>query len=233
MAFKIILIISAAAATVSLTTLAHTTAAAQSIQELEAKCMKNDANACFIAAGKYEDDASSEQNKIRSAELYTTACDFGHAWACSNLGLLYNKGHGVQKDHGKAKALFQKACDSGLGAGCFNLGEMYENGTGVTRDIRAAEQLYKKSCDAKFILGCEYFKKSEAEVVCFKIGQTRNMDNLVRTNLIESFGIKDAKQLALTQMIIESEFRLGNGKDCVRWLLSGWKSEQIQSSRQP
>ncbi|MCI7582086.1 tetratricopeptide repeat protein, partial [Campylobacter sp.] len=57
----------------------------------------------------------------KAVELYKKACDGGNMLGCSNLGTMYAKGSGVEKDFSKAKQLFKKACDGGDMDGCRNL----------------------------------------------------------------------------------------------------------------
>ena len=58
------------------------------------------------------------------------ACDGGNMLGCTNLGVMYTNGNGVEKDFSKAAQLFKKACDGGEVRGCTNLGVMYVNGNG-------------------------------------------------------------------------------------------------------
>ena len=66
---------------------------------------------------------------------------------CGKLGLLYEGGRGVPRDHGRATKLHAKACDGGWEAGCTNMGRMYEDGTGVARDLAADAKYYRRGCD--------------------------------------------------------------------------------------
>ena len=53
---------------------------------------------------------------------------------CGKLGVMYEKGNGVEKDLGKAAELFKKACDGGEMLGCRNLGIMYKKCNGAEKD---------------------------------------------------------------------------------------------------
>ena len=81
------------------------------------------------------------------------------ALGCSNLGLLYQSGQGVNQDYQKAAQLYQKACDSGEAVGCFGLGFLYKNGQGVRQDFSTAKQYYGKACDLGFQIGCNWYRK--------------------------------------------------------------------------
>jgi TPR repeat protein len=56
-----------------------------------------------------------------AARLYAQACRLGGALGCSNLGALYARGRGVERDFDEARRLFTRACATGSAAGCDNL----------------------------------------------------------------------------------------------------------------
>jgi TPR repeat protein len=62
----------------------------------------------------------------RVRELYKTACEHGSGLGCSNLGALYAKGIGVERDTADAQWLFERACQTGCATGCNNLIALYE-----------------------------------------------------------------------------------------------------------
>ena len=45
---------------------------------------------------------------------------------CNNLGVMYEKGNGVEKNEQKAVQLYKKACDGGEMLGCRNLDIIYK-----------------------------------------------------------------------------------------------------------
>jgi TPR repeat protein len=57
----------------------------------------------------------------KAAEMYERACSAGNALGCSNLGALYARGRGVQRNVVQAQRLFLLACENGSAAGCNNL----------------------------------------------------------------------------------------------------------------
>ena len=66
----------------------------------------------------------------------------GHAKAQFNMGVLYENGLGVQKDHAQAADWYKKAAEQGLKEAQNNLGKNYAQGTGVEQDyIRAYKWL--------------------------------------------------------------------------------------------
>ena len=70
------------------------------------------------------------------------AADQGEACAQCNLGTLYLRGDGVQKDTDEALRWFRLAANQGLARGQVNLGAMYANGTGVAKDHVQALALF-------------------------------------------------------------------------------------------
>ena len=56
----------------------------------------------------------------------------------NGLGVLYLRGHGLERDPERAFALFRSAAGKGLRAAEKNLGELYAEGVGVPRDDAAA-----------------------------------------------------------------------------------------------
>ena len=82
------------------------------------------------------------------------ACDGGEMLGCTNLGVMYANGNGVEKDFSKAVELYKKACDGGNMHGCRNLVVMHTNGNGVEKDFSKAAELFKKACDGGEMNGC-------------------------------------------------------------------------------
>ena len=82
----------------------------------------------FGANKAYKQGIAFYNNKEydKAFESFKKACDGGDMRGCHNLGVMYEKGNGVEKDLGKAVQLFKKACDGGDLDGCRNLAIMYE-----------------------------------------------------------------------------------------------------------
>ena len=86
--------------------------------------------------------ACSQENDALAFELLLKAADTGDQTAVSNLGWMYKKGRGCQKNYAKAMELFEEA---GIANSYFHLGDMYEKGLGVTADLEKAMELYETS----------------------------------------------------------------------------------------
>jgi TPR repeat protein len=63
------------------------------------------------------------------------------------LGLLYQNGDGVPRDHALAAAWFRKAADQGDSAAQLNLAFSYQMGQGVPQDYAQAAAWYRKAAD--------------------------------------------------------------------------------------
>lgn len=85
----------------------------------------------------------------------------GDARAQYQLGLMYQKGEGVDADPAEAARLFGLAAGQGHSPSSFNLAQLYYTGNGVPRDhgeaARLAEQAAKLgNAEAQFFLGALY-----------------------------------------------------------------------------
>ena len=102
----------------------------------------------FGANKAYKQGIAFYNNKEydKAAELFKKACDGENMRGCYNLGLMYEKGKGVEEDFSKAAQLYIKACDGGEVRGCYNLGLMYS--------FSKAAELFKKACDGGEMNGC-------------------------------------------------------------------------------
>jgi TPR repeat protein len=87
----------------------------------------------------------------------------GNISAQSQIGALYENGHGVKKNNEQAVKWYRKAAEQGLNHAQFNLGWMYANGKGLIEDYKEAVKWYKKSATqgnilAQYNLGTLYDK---------------------------------------------------------------------------
>ena len=99
--------------------------------------------ACANLGMMYHREWGVQQNHKKALELYTLACNGGHAKACTKIGTMYYQGDGVLRDLTKGIAYFKKACDVGDWMGC-GIFATYHNGLG---DRNKAVQYFKKACE--------------------------------------------------------------------------------------
>ena len=113
----------------------------------------------------------------------------GYASAQFNLGLMYDKGHGVTQDYKQAVKWYRKAAEQGDADAQYNLAINYDNGQGVTQDYKQAVKWYRKSAEqgytaAQYNLGLRYAN-----------GQGVTQDYVLAHmwwNIAASSGLKDA-----------------------------------------
>ncbi len=65
--------------------------------------------------------------------------------AMANLGLMYLKGEGVEKDYAQAKSWFEKASDYDNDSANFNLALMYQTKIGVEEDLEKAKDYFRRA----------------------------------------------------------------------------------------
>ncbi|WP_441734774.1 tetratricopeptide repeat protein [Helicobacter pylori] len=63
-----------------------------------------------------------KQDFSKARKYFEKACDLNNGGGCSNLGVLYQNGQGVEKDLIKAAYLYSRACELKEGDGCGALG---------------------------------------------------------------------------------------------------------------
>lgn len=96
----------------------------------------------------------AKQNYAEAFRYTKAACEAGWTLSCTNLGVLYRTGQGVQSDTVKAAEFFSDSCDAGHALACANLASLYVIGAGVERDLEKTISLLEKSCDAGNGQGC-------------------------------------------------------------------------------
>jgi TPR repeat protein len=79
-------------------------------------CDRGDAFGCFNAAVCF--NSPPDEDAAKAAGYFDRACKLGDAESCHELALAYEKGRGVARNSGMAKALEKQACDLGFAASC-------------------------------------------------------------------------------------------------------------------
>ncbi len=122
---------------------------------------------CCTAWGSALSDlgqAAYEAGDTQKAFYYfSQSAQKGEADGQAGLGLLYAKGHGVERNVGTAVELFRKAAAQGSSEGQKDLGMMYAQGRGVRQDYPEAVQWFTKAAKqgnatAQRDLGSLYFQ---------------------------------------------------------------------------
>jgi TPR repeat protein len=104
----------------------------------------------------YELAATADRMKDYSSArtLYKQACQDGEARACTDLGYLWDYGHGGNKNERLAREYYQQGCNAGNSLGCTNLGFSLDNGIGGLTDHILARKLHERACEGGNALGC-------------------------------------------------------------------------------
>lgn len=84
-----------------------------------------------------------QEDYDRVLPLLRTADGRGDSNAAVNLGVLFERGVGIDKDPEKAFAYYTKASDLGNIDGMFNLGSCYEHGVGTSESTELAKEQYR------------------------------------------------------------------------------------------
>jgi TPR repeat protein len=71
-------------------------------------------------------------------QWYRKVADQGSRVAQVNIGVMYEKGHGVTQNYTEAMKWYRKAADQGLATAQANIGALYVNGTGVPQNYAEA-----------------------------------------------------------------------------------------------
>lgn len=71
----------------------------------------------------------------------------GDASAQYNMGVLYDRGYGVERDYAKALQWYEKAAAQHYARAEHNLGIMYKTGKGVSRDVDRAAKWFRRGAD--------------------------------------------------------------------------------------
>lgn len=69
------------------------------------------------------------------------------SWAQAQIGLMYEKGKGVQKNYQETVRWYRKAAEQGYATAQSSLGYMYYNGNGVKQDYQEAVRWYRKAAE--------------------------------------------------------------------------------------
>jgi len=97
-----------------------------------------DSSVALVAGYEKAIDAYNKGDYKTSAKLILPLAKKGLVKAQYNLGVMYEKGKGVEKNLKKAKKWFQFAAEQGLAKAQYNLGLMYAKGKGVEKDYSKA-----------------------------------------------------------------------------------------------
>ena len=121
---------------------------------------------CLVATANATpiDDAIAAHGRgdyAQTLKILRPLSEQGNARAQSNLGVMYNNGHGVTQDYKEAVKWYGLAAAQRDASAQHLLGTMYDNGQGVTQDFKEAVKWFRLAAAqgvaiAQFDLGLMY-----------------------------------------------------------------------------
>lgn len=100
---------------------------------------------------------------------FEEACDEGNTLSCYNMGVMYDRGDGIEEDDVKALDFYIKACDKDYLQSCSRAAVLYEEGKGIKEDMNKAFGLYSKACGGGDGFACHnvaiYYSKKESQAM--------------------------------------------------------------------
>ena len=112
-------------------------------------------------------------------------------------------GHGVEKDHKKARELYQQAADRGEALAQYNLGFMYHNGEGGEKDIEKAVFFYQKAGDQGYSIALAALSEMYMQGIGVKkdLKKARKLEQIGLTNFGKSLSYRNQyKQIIKYQL---------------------------------
>jgi TPR repeat protein len=106
--------------------------------------MTFDPQTCAENAIRHDPDASLARE---AAATFSERCAVHEVAACSMLGVAYELGVGIGRDHHRARGLYRHACDNGNVRACGNLGELMLADLEPGARPSAALELLQASCN--------------------------------------------------------------------------------------
>ena len=129
---------------------------------VKSAALKGNANAQYRMAIMFHHGKNGVKTDLSEAvRFYMLAAGSGHVKAQVNVGLLYERGEGVDQSDAIAVRYFTRASEGGDAKAMYNLGMCYKNGRGVAQDNEEAVRWFTESAEkgntnAKFVLGVLY-----------------------------------------------------------------------------
>jgi TPR repeat protein len=99
-------------------------------------------------------EADADLELPEQLERYRRECNREDEASCTNLGVAYSTGDGVEQNAFLAHDLYARACDLGSAVGCNNLGALFEAGRLGEPDVVTASELYERACEHRSRAGC-------------------------------------------------------------------------------
>ena len=123
----------------------------------EEQCSQGKGKYCSLLGRYYEKGENGyTKNYSEAIEFYRKACNLNNGDGCNDLGFLYARGKGVDKNDIIALYLIEKSCNLNFAIGCFNLGSIYYDGKGVSQDYQKGKSFFNKACNLGYKDACNF-----------------------------------------------------------------------------
>ena len=100
--------------------------------------------------GEYYNRADLGNDPSKAFFYYMKAAQQGDAEAQNEVGVMYARGKGVEKNNEKAIEWYQKAAEQGYAISQYNLADRYLYGNGVEKNPQKAFELYLKAAEGGY-----------------------------------------------------------------------------------
>ena len=105
--------------------------------------------------------AYAQGDFLKARDIWQKLAEEGDAQAMNNLGVLYDQGHGVEPDMGRALHWFAQSAKAGHPSGMSNYGRMLEQGRGIAANPQEAARWFDLAArqgqpEAQYNLGLLY-----------------------------------------------------------------------------
>ncbi len=115
----------------------------------------------FVLLGRIQMQAQQSNAGPPEFRATKTKAEAGDVVAQNNLGVIYDRGEGVEKNAVEAMKWYLRAAEQGYAVAQCNVAGMYYQGDGVTKDFAAAGKWYRKAAEqgyalAEYCIGLQY-----------------------------------------------------------------------------
>jgi TPR repeat protein len=128
-------------------------------------------------SGVYEEAIAANYRKDYATvlRLLRPLAERGEARAQNDLGVQYEKGHGVPQDYAEAAKWYRKAANQGRSDAMYSLGLKYKAGQGVPRDYVLAHMWFNLAAALAFPEADPQRRELEAQMTSVQIAEAQRL----------------------------------------------------------
>jgi uncharacterized protein len=121
---------------------------ASHLDACEQRCRGGDPSSCFRGGlgfhGRFA-RTGELRDAARAVASYDRGCKLSDWQCCTNLGLMIEKGWGIERSLSRAAALYDGACSRAVAVACRNVGRLNEGDDGLPPRPEQAMQAYRRA----------------------------------------------------------------------------------------